>query len=321
MNRETSHASPGCEAEASIGTTLTGRIGNTPLLRLDSLTRGLEGITLLGKAEWTNPSGSGMDRAALAIVREAIGSRRLVAGKTLLDASLGNTGIAYAMLGAAFGFPVHLAIPEGLSLERKRILAALGATVDWTAAAEGADGAIRRARELVGNDPARFCYVDQFSNDANWLAHFHTTGPEVWRQTDGRITHFVAGLGTTGTFMGAARSLKGFKAALQAISLRPDSPSHGLEGLIDRSAAIVPPIYNPHLANRALEIETEAAHAMARRLAREEGLLLGPSAAAALAAGLQIAQEEAAAGRSAVIVAILPDAADRYLSSALWNSW
>jgi cysteine synthase B len=307
------------DSQARLGSTQPERIGKTPLLRLEQIVRDLPGITLLGKAEWANPSGSVKDRAASAIVRDAIARKLLVPGKTLLDASGGNTGISYAMLGAALGFPVHLAIPASLSPESKRILALYGATVDWTSPAEGSDGAIRRARELAGNDPARFCYVDQFSNDANWLAHFHTTGPEIWRQTDGQVTHFVAGLGTTGTFMGTARSLKGFNATLQAISVRPDAPIHGLEGLIHSSAAIVPPIYNPHLADRAVEIETQAARAMLRRLAREEGLLVGPSAAAAVVASLQLAQEEAAAGRSAVIVAILPDAADRYLSASYWE--
>jgi cysteine synthase B len=305
--------------QTKLGSTLPDRIGKTPLLRLDQIVRGLQGITLLGKAEWTNPSGSVKDRAASAIVRDAIARKLLTPGKTLLDATGGNTGIAYATLGAALCFPVHLAIPASLSPERKRILAALGATVDWTDPDEATDGAIRRARELAGNDPARFCYVDQFSNDANWLAHFHTTGPEIWEQTAGEVTHFVAGLGTTGTFMGTARRLKGFQATLKAVSVRPDSPVHRLEGLIHRTAAIVPPIYNPHLADRAVEIETEAAYAMLKRLAREEGLLVGPSSAAAIVAGLQLAQEEATSGRSAVIVAMLPDAADRYLSTNCWN--
>jgi cysteine synthase B len=306
------------DPQGKLGNSLPERIGHTPLLRLEQIVRDLPGITLLGKAEWTNPSGSVKDRAAAAIVRDAIARKLLVPGKTLLDATGGNTGISYAMLGTALGFPVHLAIPASLSPERKRVLALYGATVDWTDPAEGSDGTIRRARELAGNDPARFCYVDQFSNDANWLAHFHSTGPEIWRQTEGQVTHFVAGLGTTGTFMGTARSLKGFNATLQAISVRPSAPDHGLAGLIHSNAAIVPPIYNPHLANRSVEIETEAARAMLTRLAREEGLLVGPSGAAAVVASLQIAQEEAAAGRSAIIVAILPDAADRYLSAPFW---
>jgi cysteine synthase B len=307
------------DPQTRLGSNLLDRIGNTPLVRLEHVARDLPGITVLGKAEWTNPSGSAKDRAASAIVRDAIARKRLVSGKTLLDASGGNTGISYAMLGAALGFPVHLAIPNALPPESKRVLGLFGATVDWTDPAEGADGAIRRARELAGNDPARFCYVDQFSNDANWLAHFHATGPEIWRQTDGQVTHFVAGLGTSGTFMGTTRSLKGFNAKLQSISVRPDALIHGLDGLIHSSASIVPPIFNPHLADRAVEIETEVARAMVKRLAREEGLLVGPSAGAAVVASLQVAQEEAAAGRSAVIVAILPDAADRYLSASFWD--
>jgi cysteine synthase B len=301
------------------GSLLPERIGKTPLIRLDQIVRGLEGITLLGKAEWTNPSGSVKDRAAAAMVRDAIARKLLVPGKTLLDSSTGNHGIALATLGAALGIPVHLAMPSNISAEHKRILAACGATVDWTDPNEGADGAILRARELAGNDPNRFCFVDQYSNDANWLEHFHTTGLEIWEQTAGQITHFVASLGTSGTFIGAARRLKGFKATLQAISVQPDSPSHGIHGLRHMGSSILPAIYNPILANRAVAIETGAAHAMARRLAREEGLMVGISAAAAVAVSLDVAREEVAAGRTAVIVAVLPDAADKYLSEGFWE--
>jgi cysteine synthase B len=240
-------------------------------------------------------------------------------GKTLLDATSGNTGIAFAMLGAALGFPVQLAMPANVSPERKRILQAFGAKIEWTHPDQGSDGAIRRAREMAGNDPSRFYYADQYSNDANWLAHYRTTGPEIWRQTAGQVTHFVAGLGTSGTFMGTTRRLKEFNPAIQAISFQPDSPFHGLEGLKHMGTSIVPAIYNPHLADRNLEIETEAAYEMARRLAREEGLLAGISAAAAVVAGLLIAREEAAAGRRAVIVTVLPDAADKYLSERFWE--
>jgi cysteine synthase B len=307
------------DSQSRLGSSLPERIGKTPLLRLDQVVLGLQGITLLGKAEWANPGGSIKDRAAAAMVRDAIARKLLFPGKTLLDSSTGNHGIALAMLGAALDFPVHLAMPSDISAEHKRILAACGATVDWTDSGQGADGAILRARELAGNDPDRFCFVDQYSNDANWLEHFHTTGLEIWEQTAGQITHFVAGLGTSGTFMGAARRLKGFKATLQAISVQPDSPSHGIHGLRHMGSSILPAIYNPHLADRDLEIETVAAHAMARRLAREEGLLAGPSAAAAVAASLQIANEEAAAGRPAVIVAVLPDAAGKYLSERFWE--
>jgi S-sulfo-L-cysteine synthase (O-acetyl-L-serine-dependent) len=304
---------------SALGTQLADRIGNTPLIRLDHVVRNLEGITLLGKAEWYNPGGSVKDRAAAAIVRDARNRGLLTLGKTLLDATSGNTGIAYAMLGAALSFPVKLAMPTNVSHERKRILRAYGAQVDWTDPDQGSDGAIRRARELAGNDPERFCYVDQYSNDANWLAHYQTTGPEILTQTDSQITHFVAGLGTTGTFMGTARRLKEHSSAIQAISFQPDSPFNGLEGLKYMATAIVPAIYNPHLADRSLEIETEPAYEMVRRLARDEGLLVGISSGAAVVACLKIAQEEAAAGRRAVIVTVLPDGADKYLSERFWE--
>jgi cysteine synthase B len=306
-------------SQTRLGSSLPDRIGNTPLIRLDEPVRDLHGIMLLAKAEWANPGGSVKDRAAASIVRQAIGRGLLTPGKTLLDATSGNTGIAFAMLGAALGFPVHLAMPTSVSAERKRILKAYGAVVDWTDPDQGSDGAIRRARELAGNAPATYYYADQYSNDANWLAHYQTTGPEIWRQTGGQITHFVAGLGTSGTFMGTSRYLKEMNPAIQVISFQPDSPFHGLEGMKHMATAIVPAIYNPHLADRDLAIETEAAYAMAKRLAREEGVLVGISAAAAVVASLLIAREEAAAGRQAVIVTVLPDSADKYLSERFWE--
>jgi cysteine synthase B len=305
--------------EIELGSTLPARIGNTPLLRLDKTVRGLEGVTLLAKAEWLNPGGSVKDRAASAMVRDARERGRLRTGKTVLDASSGNTGIALAMLGAAQGFPVYLAMPSNVSPERKRILKAYGAHMEWTDPDHGSDGAIRRARELAGNEPERFCYLDQYSNDANWKAHYESTGREIWRQSDGRVTHFVAGLGTSGTFMGITRRLKEMNPAVQAVSVQPDSPFHGLEGLKYMATSIVPAIYDPDLADRALTVETEAAYTMAKQLAREEGLLVGISAAAAVAASLQIAREETAAGRDAVIVTVLPDSADKYLSERFWE--
>ncbi len=295
------------------------RIGSTPLLRLDQLVRAWDGTTLLGKAEWVNPGGSVKDRAASAMVRDALKRGSLVPGKILLDASSGNTGIALAMLGAALGFPVQLAMPANVSPERKRMVQAYGAAVEWTDPGQGSDGAIRRAREMAGNDPQRFCYVDQYSNDANWLAHYHTTGPEILAQTAGQITHFVAGLGTCGTFMGTSRRLKEHNPAIQVISMQPDSPFHGLEGLKHLATSMVPAIYNPHLADRELVVETEAAYEMARRLPREEGVLVGISAAAALVACLQVAREESVAGRRAVIVTVLPDSAEKYLSERFWE--
>jgi cysteine synthase B len=311
--------------QAKPGSTLPERIGSTPIIRLDQLIRldrslrGNPAITLLAKAEWANPGGSVKDRAAASMVADVRDRGLLRPGKTLLDATSGNTGIAFAMLGAALGFPVQLAMPSNVSPERKRILSAYGAQVEWTNPDLGSDGAIRRAREMAGNEPDRYCYVDQYSNDANWLAHYRTTGPEIWQQTSGQVTHFVAGLGTSGTFMGTTRRLKELNPALRAISFQPDSPFHGLEGLKHMGSSIVPAIYNPHLADHTLEIETEAAYTMAKRLAREEGLLVGISAAAAVVASLQIAHEELAVGRSAVIVTVLPDSAEKYLSERFWE--
>jgi cysteine synthase B len=302
-----------------LGSQHIDRIGNTPLLRLDSLVGGLEGITLLAKAEWHNPGGSVKDRAAAAIVRDARARGQLGPGKTLLDATSGNTGIALAMLGAAQGFPVLLAMPSNVSPERKHILRAYGAKVEWTDPAQSSDGAIRRARELAANAPERFCYVDQYSNDANWRAHYDSTAVEIWRQTEGLVTHFVAGLGTSGTFVGTSRRLKEFNPEVKCISMQPDSPFHGLEGLKYMATSIVPAIYDPKLADREMEVETEAAYEMAKRLAREKGLLVGISAAAAVTASVQIAREEVAAGRSAVIVTVLPDSADKYLSERFWE--
>jgi S-sulfo-L-cysteine synthase (O-acetyl-L-serine-dependent) len=307
-----------CGAERP-GLTLLDRIGNTPLLRIDCVTRGLEGVAVLGKAEWTNPGGSVKDRAASAMVRAAMEDGSLAKGKTLLDATSGNTGIAFAMLGAAMGFPVLLAMPSNVSQERKRILQAFGAQVEWTDPDQGSDGAIRRARELAANEPHRFCYVDQYSNEANWLAHYQTTALEIWQQTRGQVTHFIAGLGTSGTFVGTTRRLRELNPNLVAISMQPDSPFHGLEGLKHMATALVPAIYDPALADRNIEVETEAAYAMAKRLAREEGLLVGISAAAAVAAAAQIACEEEALGRQATIVTVLPDSADKYLSERFWE--
>ena len=305
--------------EPRYGSALLDRIGNTPLIRLDSVVRGLPGVTLLAKTEWVNPGGSVKDRAAAAMVRKALADGSLRDGRILLDATSGNTGIAFAMLGAALGFPVVLAMPSNVSPERKRILKAYGARVEWTDPDQGSDGAIRRAREMAASDPELYCYMDQYSNPENWKAHYDTTAPEIWRQTGGSITHFVAGLGTSGTFVGTTRRLRELNPAIQAISMQPDSPFHGLEGLKHMATALVPAIYDPALADRNIEVETEAAYAMVKRLAREAGLLVGISAAAALVACEQIAREEAAAGRIASIVTVLPDSAEKYLNERFWE--
>jgi cysteine synthase B len=297
------------------------RVGHTPLLRLDKLTAHLPGIQILGKAEWTNPGGSVKDRAATAIVAAAQSAGRLVSGsgEHLLDATSGNTGIAYAMLGASLGFPVTLCMPSNVSPERKHILAAYGANIVWTDPADGSDGAIRKARELAANEPERYFYADQYGNENNWKAHYHGTANEIWQQTEGRLTHFIAGLGTSGTFMGTTRRLRELNPAIRCYSMQPDSPFNGLEGLKHMPSAIVPPIYDADLADRNIEMETERAHAMARRLGRELGLLLGVSAAAAVQASLDVAEEEAKAGREAVLITILCDSADKYLSERFWN--
>ncbi len=324
MTKEQAQTKPdsrirGSSRGSTLGSSILGRIGNTPLVRLERIAQGLDGITLLAKAEWTNPGGSIKDRAAASMVRDAMDRGLLANGKTLLDATSGNTGIAYAMLGAALDFPVRLVMPTNVSLERKRIVRAYGATVEWTDPDQGSDGAIRRAREMAAGEPENYFYCDQYSNNANWQAHYRTTAPEIWQQTEGQITHFIAGLGTSGTFIGTTRRLKEFHPGLVAISFQPDGPFHGLEGMKHMPTAIVPAIYDPQLADRNIEIETEAAYAMAKRLAREEGLLVGISAAAGVVASLRVAEEEAAEGRRAVIVTVLADSADKYLSERFWE--
>jgi cysteine synthase B len=306
-------------ATATLGTTILQRVGNTPLVRLEGLHARLEGVEILGKAEWANPGGSVKDRAASAIILDAQAKGLLGNGKALLDATSGNTGIAYAMFGAALGFPVTLCVPSNVSPERKRILSAYGAEVVWTDPADGSDGAIRKAREMIAANPSRYFYADQYGNDNNWRAHYNTTAHEIWRQTEGRVTHFVAGLGTSGTFMGTTRRLRELNPAIQCISMQPDSPFNGLEGLKHMETAIVPRIYDPALADKNIEMPTETAYRMAKFLGRNLGLLIGVSSAANVAAAVQIGEREAAAGREAVIVTILCDSADKYLSERFWQ--
>src|SRR5258708_5493836 len=250
-------------------------IGNTPLLRLERLTRDLPGIELFGKAEWFNPGGSVKDRAASNIVVQARASGKFGPGKTLLDSTSGNTGIAYAMIGAAEGFPVTLCMPENVSVERKRILHAYGANIIYTDPGDGSDGSIRAARELYAKDPGKYFYADQYSNDANWQAHYHGTANEIWQQTAGRVTHFVSMMGTSGTFVGTTRRLKELNPAIRCISLQPDPPFDGIEGAKPMSTAILPKVYDSSLADEDIGIATEDAYSMAIRLAREERLLAG----------------------------------------------
>lgn len=293
---------------------ITDLIGNTPLVRLRRIVPRNPHVEIYAKAEWYNPGGSVKDRPALQMIREGERSGRLTPGKIILDATSGNTGIAYAMIGAATGYQVCLCLPLNASEERKRLLRAFGAQLVLTDPRLSSDGAILRARELYAAAPDRYFYPDQYNNPANWQAHLHSTGPEIWRQTHGRITHFVAGLGTTGTFMGVGRFLRETAPSVRLISMQPDSPFNGLEGLKHMETAIVPGIYDPTLADENRTVTTEAAYEMVKRLAREEGILVGISAAANLVAALAVAEEIA----SGVIVTIFCDNGDRYLSERFW---
>ena len=301
---------------ATSGLSVLDRIGDTPLVRIRRATRGLRGIEVLAKAEWFNPGGSVKDRAAANIVREALRAGKLTPGRQLLDSTSGNTGIAYAMIGAAVGFGVTLCMPTNVSVERKRILNGYGANIVYTDAGEGSDGAIRKARQMFAAEPDRYFYADQYSNDANWRAHYETTANEIWRQSEGRITHFVAMLGTSGTFVGTTRRLKELNPNVRCISLQPDSSFHGIEGAKHMATAIVPRIYDPAMADADLGIATERAYEMVKRLAREEGLLAGISSGAALAGCREVAKT---APRGSVIVTVFPDSGDKYLSETFWE--
>jgi cysteine synthase B len=298
------------------GSSVLDMIGRTPLVRLHKFERETPGVELYGKAEWQNPGGSVKDRAAARMILDGEASGKLSPGKTILDATSGNTGIAYAMVGAARGYKVKLCVPENASPERKLMLRALGAELVLTSPLEGSDGAIREARRLFAEEPDRYFYPDQYNNDANWMAHYDTTAPEIFEQTSGRLTHFVAGLGTSGTFVGTGRRLRKFNPAIKLISFQPDTPFHGLEGLKHMASAIVPGIYDPTLADEDLRIDTERSYHIVRRLAREEGLLAGISSGAAVAAMLEVARRL----DGGIIVTVFPDGAEKYLSESFWTT-
>ena len=297
---------------------LLDAVGNTPLLDLSRIARDVPGLRLLAKAEYMNPGGSVKDRPARAMLLDGIERRLLTPGKRILEATSGNTGIADAMIGRALGFPVTLCLPEkGSSAHKTAMLRAFGAELVLTDPLEGTDGAIRTARAMAAAEPDKYFYPDQYSNPANWRAHFETTGPEIWEQTRGELTHFVAGLGTSGTFVGVTRYLKSRSACIACVSMQPDGPVHGLDGMKHMASAMVPAIYDPSLADSNLEVATEDAFAMCRRLAREEGVLVGPSAAANVVAALRVARD--LAGAPATIVTILCDGGGRYLSEPFWS--
>ena len=291
-------------------------IGNTPLVRLCKIEKEVSDVEIYGKAEFFNPGGSVKDRAAMNMILEGEKSGALRPGKIILDATSGNTGIAYAMIGAARGYKVRLCLPKNVTPERKKILSAYGAEIVYTPPAEQSDGAIRVVKQLYAQNPDLYFYPDQYANDANWQAHFKTTGPEIWQQTDGRITHFVAGLGTTGTMMGVGRYLHSVSPDIKLVSMQPDSPFNGLEGLKHLETAIVPPIYDAAVADENIECRTEDAYVMVKRLAREEGLLVGISAGGNVHSALEVAKT---APKGSVIVTVLCDGADRYLSERFWE--
>jgi cysteine synthase B len=307
---------PALSTADRVGTSVLDLIGRTPLVRLLRFERDTPGVELWAKAEWQNPGGSVKDRAAARMILEGEESGDLTPAKVILDATSGNTGIAYAMVGAARGYRVKLCLPDNASPERKMILRAFGAELVLTDPLEGTDGAIREARRLKAADPGRYFYPDQYNNDGNWRAHYDTTGPEIIEQTSGRLTHFVAGLGTSGTFIGTGRRLRKFNPAIRLVSFQPSGPFHGLEGLKHMESAIVPGIYDPSVADDDLRVESERAYEMVRRLAREEGLLGGISSGAALAATLQVARQL----DRGVVVTVFPDGAEKYLTEKFWQA-
>ncbi|HLY19410.1 MAG TPA: cysteine synthase family protein [Bryobacteraceae bacterium] len=298
---------------------LLSTVGNTPLLRLEKIARDYPGVEILAKAEYFNPGGSVKDRAGLAMILDGERSGRLHPGRTILDATSGNTGIAYAMVGAARGYKVRLCLPANATIERKRILKAYGAEMVFSDAAEGSDGAIRLCRQIYEADPDLYFYPDQYNNPANWKAHFETTGREIIEQTNGLLTHFVAAMGTSGTFTGVSRRLHRDLPDVKCYSGQPSSSFHGLEGLKHMPTAIVPGIYDPTLADGNIWLDTEEAYAMVRRLAKEEGLLVGISSGCNVVAALEIARGLHSQNREGMIVTMLCDSAEKYLSDQFWD--
>jgi S-sulfo-L-cysteine synthase (O-acetyl-L-serine-dependent) len=304
----------------AVGQSVLDLIGNTPLLRLERIGREFPNIEFFAKAEWCNPGGSVKDRPALSMIQAGLDSGALRLGKTLIDATSGNTGIAYAMIGAALGYPVTLCLPDSASHERKRILAAFGAEMIFTPGDEGTDGAIRRVQKIVTAEPAKYFYPDQYSNPANWQAHYRGTANEIWEQTAGRITHFVAGLGTSGTFVGTARRLRELNPAIRCISLQPDASFHGLEGWKHMETAIRPSIYDDTLADEDLAVSTEDAYRLVKRIARDDALLVSPSAGAALSGCFAVAKK-IPREQPAVIVTVFADSGTKYLSERFWDEF
>ena len=305
-----------CVTKRISKSSISDRIGNTPLLRINRITNVLKDrdVGIYAKAEWFNPGGSVKDRPALRIIEDAEKTGRLNLDKIIIDSTSGNTGIAYALIGASKGYKVTLVMPQNVSEERKRIVRAFGAKIVFTDSLLGSDGAMIEAKRLVEEEPSKYFYADQYNNPSNWKAHYETTGVEIWEQTGGEITHFIACLGTSGTLMGTGRRLKEYNPDIQVISVEPSTPIHGLEGMKHMSTSIVPGIYDDHFPDRKMMVETEDAYTAVKRLAAEEGFFVGYSSGAALVASLKVAGEI----DRGLIVTIFPDRGDRYLSTSFW---
>jgi len=305
-----------CISKRISKSSISDRIGNTPLLKINRITNGLKNrdVEIYAKAEWLNPGGSVKDRPALRIIEDAEKSGRLNRDKIIVDSTSGNTGIAYAFIGATKGYKVTLVMPQNVSEERKRIVRAFGAVIVFTDPLLGSDGAMIEAKRLVEEEPSKYFYADQYNNPSNWKAHYETTGVEIWEQTGGEISHFIACMGTSGTLMGTGRRLKEYNPDIQVISVEPSTPIHGLEGMKQMSTTIVPGIYDEHFPDRKLMVDTEDAYAAVKRLAAEEGFFVGYSSGAALVASLKVASEI----DRGLIVTIFPDRGDRYLSTSFW---
>ncbi|HVT87474.1 MAG TPA: cysteine synthase family protein [Tepidisphaeraceae bacterium] len=307
------------QSGTNIGRSVLDLIGNTPLLSFKRITKSVSPARVMAKAEWYNPGGSVKDRAAMAMILD--GERRglLTKDKILIDATSGNTGIAYALIAAERGYKVTIALPKNASEERKQSLRAYGAEIIFTDPTEGTDGAQRYVKDVVAKNPDKYFYPDQYNNPSNWRAHYNTTANEIWQQTDGRVTHFVTGLGTTGTFVGVSRRLKELNPAIQCISMQPDGPLHGLEGLKHLPSTLVPGIYDSKIADDQISIATEDAHRMVLKLAREEGLLVGVSSGANMMAAIKVAQRVREQSPDALVVTIFCDSAAKYLSEEFWH--
>jgi S-sulfo-L-cysteine synthase (O-acetyl-L-serine-dependent) len=302
-------------ARMRVAERITDLIGDTPIVRLHTFERDTPGVEIWAKCEFMNPGGSVKDRAASQMIRDAIRTGALAPGKTIIDSTSGNTGVAYSLIGGALGYPVTLVMPGNVSWARRKITEAFGTKLIFSDPMDGSDGAIRLCRKIVDENPDAYFYPDQYSNAGNPLAHYNTTGREIWEQTEGRVTHFVTGIGTTGTVMGTGRRLKEYRRDIEVYAVEPNDALHGLEGLKHMSSSLVPPIYRPDELDGVLEMDTDEAWDVSERLAKHEGLLVGHSSGASLAGGLRIAKRLAAAGRSGVIVTLFPDRAERYFEA------